>query len=254
MIDVEKCIASIDWLTLVEQDMSIEEIMDTITSKTNLIGNLRKIYNISSYVVPHSFYAYSCALQLVLEGKARISRIDIKFDFDERFDAFFARLGKTEPSKILYESFDVPSTVYYGKRESDIYVRMYDKQLESNLVSPLSRVEFEVKGSVAFEFSKRVRFLGYFDAFMFLYSRLEEYRIRHFYSLQLSDDLDIYNYLPFFTLDNNDYVARFYRFYKQYRKALLLYCHNLKIDNDTFFEIMNTEFSDFKEFSRKVVL
>ena len=254
MIDVEKCIASIDWLTLVEQDMSIEEISDFITSKTNLIGNLRKIHNISSYVVPHSFYAYSCALQLVLEGKARISRIDIKFDFCERFDVFFARLGNTEPSKILYESFDVPSTVYYGKRESDIYVRMYDKQLESNLVSPLSRVEFEVKGSVAFEFSKRVRFLGYFDAFMFLYSRLEEYRVRHFDSLQLSDDLDIYNYLPFSTLDNNDYVVRFYRFYKQYSKALLKYCKNLKIDNGTFFEIMNTDFSDFKDFSKKVVL
>ena len=254
MIDVEKCIASIDWLTLVEQDMSIEEIMDTITSKTNLIGNLRKIHNISSYVVPHSFYAYSCALQLVLEGKARISRIDIKFDFGERFDVFFARLGKTEPSKILYESFDIPSTVYYGKRESDIYVRMYDKQLESNLAYPLSRVEFEIKGSVAFEFSKRVRFLGFFDAFMFLYSRLEEYRVRHFDSLQLSDDLDIYNYFPFDTLDNNDYIARFYRFYKQYHKSLLLYCNNLKIDNDTFFEIMNEDFSDFKEFSKRVVV
>lgn len=254
MIDVEKCISSIDWLTLVEQDMSIEEISDFITSETNLVGNLRKIHNISSYVVPHSFYAYSCALQLVLDGKARISRIDIKFDFDERFDLFFARLADTEPSKILYERFDVPSTVYYGKRESDIYVRMYDKQLESNLLFPLSRVEFEVKGSVAFEFSKRIRFLGYVDAFMFLYSRLEEYRVRHFDTLQLSNELDIYNYLPFSTLDNNDYVARFYRFYKQYRKVLLLYCHNLKIDNDTFFEIMNTDFSDFKDFSKKVVL
>ncbi len=254
MIDVEKCIASIDWLTLVEQDMSIEEISDFITSETNLVGNLRKIHNIPSYVVPHSYYSYSCALQLVLDGKARISRIDIKFDFGERFDLFFDRLGKTEPSKILYESFYVPSTVYYGKRESDIYVRMYDKQLESNLASPLSRVEFEVKGSVAFEFSKRIRFLGYCDAFMYLYSKLEEYRVRHFDSLQLSDDLNIYDYLPFATPDDNDYVARFYRFYKQYSKSLLLYCHNLKIDNDTFFEIMNTEFSDFKDFSKKVVV
>lgn len=254
MIDVEKCIASIDWLTLVEQDMSIEEISDFITSKTNLTGNLRKIHNISSYVVPHSFYAYSFALQLVLDGKARISRIDIKFDFYELFYLFFDKLQNTNPSKILYESFDVPSTVYFGKRESDIYVRMYDKQLESDLDYPLSRVEFEVKGSVAFEFSKRVRFLGYFDAFMFLYSRLEEYRVRHFDSLQLSDDLDIYNYLPFTTLDNNDYVVRFYRFYQQYRNALLLYCKNLKIDHDTFFEIMNTEFSDFKDFSKKVVV
>lgn len=253
-IDFEKCVLRIDWLTLVEQDMSLEEISDFITYKTGLVGTLRKIHNVSSYVVPHNYYAYTIALQLVSDSKARVSRIDIKFDFEEDFELFFERLKNTEPSKILYEKFCVPSTVYYGHRQSDIYVRVYDKTLESQLDFALTRLEFEVKGSIAFEFSKRMKYLGNCDAFMYLYSKLEEYRVRHFDCLQMPSDLDIYDYFPFDTVDDNDYIARFYRFYKQYRNTVLGYCHNLKIDNDTFFEIMNTDFSDFKDFSKRVVL
>nr|CRY95560.1 hypothetical protein [uncultured prokaryote] len=102
-----------------------------------------------------------------LAAGATVRRIDLAVDIPEGMpgEGFYDRLvaGSAVTSSRTYQLINSNSgwTVYVGSRTSEKFLRIYDKQAESGLDEPLTRVELECKGDYAEGIAQYVDQEGY---------------------------------------------------------------------------------------------
>jgi len=96
-------------------------------------------------------------LQAVISAKGKVTRLDVAKDAqDERFNlaevAQMCSVGQftgTAQKCATINSSDGGQTLYIGSRQSERFVRVYDKAVESGQPGDWKRLEMETKGEVA---------------------------------------------------------------------------------------------------------
>ena len=222
-----------DWLSVTNEGISYEEML-IMLDENGIKFSLKHSYQHQYVVIDKECYTNLFAL-LVGNPNIRITRIDLKFDMFEDFKSIYTKYIESWTPHSIVGKKGRFETIYFNSRQSDIFCRFYDKTLESNLRFPCSRLEFEIKGVIAKQFSLRYSFISSNDAVAYLM----EY-IQHFvYRKNLDCILRLRNYgtyLPFDVVEHNTKVEKFRRFIKQYKSSLLNYLDSFDITPNEFFD------------------
>ena len=95
-----------------------------------------------------------------MRGK-EFSRIDLAFDLPIDLNDWYIMSDKSLKKTIFYGRNDKPETKYFGVRDSERYIRIYNKKLQLNEVDKkeiedehLWRIEFELKRSMTSKWDK----------------------------------------------------------------------------------------------------
>lgn len=105
-------------------------------------------------------FKLSTWLGQMLQAGANITRLDLCFDLYDKGEHAINELlawkdgkrsEKRRKVKLVYQPDDVNDgvTIYEGSRASDVFMKLYDKNVESRGQFPTSRFECELKGDVA---------------------------------------------------------------------------------------------------------
>lgn len=89
------------------------------------------------------------------------SRIDLAFDLPINLNEYYVMSDKALKKTIFYGRNDKPETKYFGVRDSERYIRIYNKKLQLSEVKKqevedehLWRIEFELKRSMTNKWDK----------------------------------------------------------------------------------------------------
>lgn len=115
--------------------------------------------------------------ELVKNGIFRITRIDVKFDFEISIEALLNSDSYTNYSNIIMGK-DGIETIYYGNRGSNLFCRIYDKGKELKIDDILTRLEYEIKSDLAEEFSELLFFFGYDSAISYIYNEIKKFNTK----------------------------------------------------------------------------
>jgi len=110
-------------------------------------------------------------LMRMLQHGANITRLDLTWDVQDKGElakseaALWVKGKRKENQRTVELRFkpdrpDEGCTIYEGVRQSDIYIRLYDKFAESHKQEPYSRFEAELKGDVAKAITARLKVLS----------------------------------------------------------------------------------------------
>lgn len=224
-----------DWISVTNEGISYEEML-IMLDENGIKFSIKHSYEHQYVVIDKECYTNLFAL-LVGNPYVRITRIDFKFDILKDFKELYVKYIDTWVPRSIVGQKDRFETIYFNSRQSDIFCRFYDKALESNLKFPCSRLEFEIKGIVAKQFSMRFSFISSDDAVAYLL----EY-IQHFMFRKNLDSLvrlgNFGSYVPFDIVEHNTKVEKFRRFVKQYSKSLLDYIDSFDLTPNEFFSYL----------------
>lgn len=236
---------SIDWISVINDNISYDE-MCLFFHQKNIKFDERYFMNNKYLVIGKE--SYSDLLHLMIDNNDfRITRIDVKCDFKNDFE------GVVLDGIALWEPYSSVSkggklqTLYFNSRQSDMFCRLYDKQAESDLDFPLTRLEFEIKGDIAYEFSKRLCYIGLDDAVNFIYSKINEFCKRK--SLNHLFHITTKAYLPFEVIERKTIKNKFRRFVHHNTNSYSRYMEYFNLSPHEFDEIM-TGNVDLEEFLR----
>lgn len=236
-----------DWLSVTNEGISYEDML-IMLDENGVKFTIKHSYEHQYVVIDKSCYTNLFAL-IVGNPSIRITRIDVKFDIFEDFKEIYAKfIDVWNPHSIVGKK-DRFETIYFNSRQSDIFCRFYDKTLESKLRFPCSRLEFEVKGVIARQFSMRYSFISSDDAVAYLMEYIQHFMYRK--NLDCLVRLGNYgSYVPFDVVEHNTKVEKFRRFIKQYSKSLLDYIDSFDLSPDEFFGYIEGN-SDIEELLRE---
>lgn len=224
-----------DWISCTNEGLSFEEFLMLLDSN-GIKFSIRRSFEHQFVVIDKTSYVEFFAL-LPSTSSVRLTRIDLRFDTFQDFRSMYEPyLEEWTPSSCVgklgrYE------TIYFGSRSSDLYCRFYDKQKESNLKFPCSRLEFEVKGYLCKQFSLRATYIDLDDALSFLLDSIRDFMFR-----QKLDGLIHFptygTYIPFDIVNHNSMVDKFRRFVKQYSSSILGYLDSFDLTGNEFVELL----------------
>ena len=167
----------IDWLSVINDSVSFDEMLLDFERNGIKFGE-RHIFNYNYVVVDKESYSKMFDL-LMGSTQYRITRIDIKFDYELSYSYLLNSYGSMFNFSSCVGNMNGTQTVYFGSRNSDLFCRLYDKTSEAGLDFDLSRLEYEIKGSVARIFSSRLSYIGFDDAYNYLMSTLYDFSAKH---------------------------------------------------------------------------
>lgn len=233
-----------DWISCTNEGVSFEEFLILLDSN-GIKFSIRRSFEHQFVVIDKSSYVEFFAL-LPSTPSVRITRIDLRFDTFQDFKAMYEPyLEDWRPSSCVgklgrYE------TIYFGSRSSDLYCRFYDKQKESNLNFPCSRLEFEVKGFLCKQFSLRISYISLDDALSFLLDNIRDFMYKQ--KLDGLVNIPTYGkYIPFDIVNHASMVDKFRRFVKQYSSSILSYLDSFDLNGNEFVELLEDK-SKLNEF------
>lgn len=222
-----------DWVSVTNEGLPYDEML-IMLDENNIKFTVKHSYEHQYVVIDKSSYANLFSL-LISNPSIRITRVDFKFDIFEDFEKIYSKyIDNWNPHSVVGKK-DRYETIYFNSRQSDIFCRFYDKALESNLKFPCSRLEFEIKGAVARQFSMRYSFVSPDDAVAYLMEYIQVFMFRK--NLDSLVRLGSFgSYVPFNVVEHNTKVEKFRRFIKQYSRSLLDYLDSFDLTADEFFE------------------
>ena len=165
-----------DWLSVTNDGISYDEML-IMLDENGIKFSIKHSYEHQYVVVDKDYYTSLFAL-LVGNPSIRITRIDLKFDIFEDFEKICDKYIDVWTPRSVVGKKDRFETIYFNSRQSDIFCRFYDKTLESNLHFPCSRLEFEIKGVIARQFSMRYSFISADDAVAYIMEYIQTFMFR----------------------------------------------------------------------------
>lgn len=245
----ENFIRSVDWISVVPQKTDIESLCGFLKEK-NIDFKVRYMLNNLYCVIDHKSYKHffdvfeSTDLKLM----CRITRLDIKFDFDKPYFELIDEFKRSwNYSNGIYDR-EGDSTIYFNSRKSSLFCRFYDKakELKLNDVN-LSRLEYEIKGYTIAVFSHRYTMFGLSDALNFLYESLASFNYRKGLDL-IAGTFEFDEPVPLDLLTRKSEKEKFRAFLKQYHHSILNYVDMLE-SSDDFFDLCH-DISKFDDLVR----
>lgn len=235
---------SIDWLSVINDGVSYDEML--LFLDRNEVGFDERYFMDKKFVVIHK-NSYGKAIELVrINSFLRITRLDVKMDFSNKFeDIVVDNIDLFKPYSAVSKKGKL-QTLYFNSRQSDMFCRLYDKQAESGLDFPLTRLEFEIKGDLSLEFSKRLTYLGLDDAVNFIYSKINEFCERKELSHLFYVATQVY--LPFEVIENQTIKNKFRRFVRHNANSYKHYMKFFDLSLVEFNELMNGDNHDLENF------
>lgn len=225
-----------DWLSVTNEGISYEEML-IMLDENGIRFTIKHSYEHQYVVINKECYTNLFAL-LVGNPSIRITRIDFKFDIFEDFEKLYSKHIEFWTPHSVVGKKDRFETIYFNSRQSDLFCRFYDKTLESGLKFPCSRLEFEIKGVIARQFSLRYSFISADDAVAYLMEYIQGFMFRK--NLDYIVKLGNYgSYVPFDIVEHNTKVEKFRRFIKQYSRSLLDYTYSFDLTPDEFFDYVD---------------
>lgn len=235
----------IDWISLINDGISYQEMLFLLDSR-GIKFNERYFMSKKYIVISKGVDNYrDIMLLLASEKRLRITRIDFKLDFKNDFeDVVVQRIANWEPHSSVSQKGHL-QTLYFNSRQSDLFCRLYNKQVESDLPFPLTRLEYEIKGNLAFEFSKRLSYIGFADALDFLFDKINEFNTRKnltdMFYITTKDYLSV-NFIEDFSVKN-----KFRRFVRHNKNSYSYYIDYFNITPEDFDNLM-TGVTDLEKF------
>ena len=239
-----------DWLSVTNESISYDEML-IMLDENGIKFSIKHSYEHQYVVIDKSCYTNLFAL-LVGNPSIRITRIDFKFDIFNDFGELSSKYIDIWVPHSVVGKKNKFETIYFNSRQSDIFCRFYDKTLESKLKFPCSRLEFEIKGVIARQFSMRFSFISADDAVAYLMEYIQTFMFR-----KNLDGLVRFgsfgSYVPFDIVEHNTKVEKFRRFIKQYSNSILNYLDSFDLTPDEFFDYVEGN-SDVESLLRENVL
>lgn len=209
----------VDWLSVINDGISYDEMLSSLEAYD--IEYSEKYFMNKKYAKIEKGSLCRFLMTFHLLKGIRITRLDFKLDFNNSFTDVFNKYScdfnsHSEVSKKL--KFE---TIYFNSRQSDLFCRLYDKTAESNLDFPLTRLEYEIKGNLAFEFSARFFHFGFRDAINWFFEKINEFNSRkglsNLFYISTTDTVD------FKLVDNATTKEKFRRFVKHNKNSYKKY-------------------------------
>lgn len=238
-----------DWLSVTNENIPYEDML-IMLDENGIKFTIKHSYEHQYVVIDKDSYTNLFAL-LVGNPSIRITRIDFKFDIFEDFKELYSKFIDVWTPHSIVGKKDRFETIYFNSRQSDIFCRFYDKTLESKLRFPCSRLEFEVKGVIARQFSLRYSFISSDDAVAYIMEYIQHFMFRK--NLDCLVRLGNYgSYVPFDIVEHNTKVEKFRRFIRQYGNSILSYIDSFDLSKNDFFDYIEGN-ADVEELLRENV-
>lgn len=236
-----------DWLSVTNEGISYEEML-IMLDENGIKFSIKHSYEHQYVVIDKDCYTNLFAL-LIGNPSIRITRIDFKFDIFEDFEEVYTKYIEVWTPHSVVGKKNRYETIYFNSRQSDIFCRFYDKTLESKLRFPCSRLEFEIKGVIARQFSMRYSFISSDDAVAYLMEYIQCFMFRK--NLDCLVRLGNFGtYVSFDIVEHNTKVEKFRRFIKQYSNSLLNYLDSFDLTPNEFFDYVEGK-SDIEKLLRE---
>lgn len=225
----------IDWISVINDGVSYDEMLLLLESQ-GISFEERYFMNKKYVFISKSFDNYRKLIFLLSFCKdLRITRIDFKMDFKNDFDEVVGIFNLDSHSEVSKQG--KVQTIYFNSRQSDLFCRLYNKQVESDLPFPLTRLEYEIKGNLAYIFSKRISYLGFDDSLSFLFDKINEFNSRK--GLNNIFYITTGEYLPVDVVEDYSIKNKFRRFVKHNRNSYSNYMEYFNITPDDLDKLMN---------------
>lgn len=238
-------IYGLDWISVINDGISYQEML-FLLDKHGISFTERYYMNSKYVVIGKNIENYRNLILLFGSIKdIRITRLDFKLDYKNDFeDVVVQRIANWEPHSSVSQKGKL-QTLYFNSRQSDLFCRLYNKQAESDLPFPLTRLEYEIKGQLAYEFSKRLSYIGFEDALSFLFDKINEFNQRkHLTDLFYMTTKD---YLPLDFIESFSVKNKFRRFVRHNKNSYSYYMDYFRIGPEELDDIM-TGVTDINEF------
>lgn len=225
----------IDWISVINDGISYQEMLVLLDSRD--ITFEERYYMNKKYVfISKSLENYRNLIFLLIFSKdIRITRIDFKLDFKNDFNEVVGKFNLESHSEVSKKG--ELQTIYFNSRQSDLFCRLYNKQAESALPFPLTRLEYEIKGNLAYIFSKRISYLGISDSLSFLFDKINSFNSRK--GLTNLFYITSGDYLPVEVVESYSVKNKFRRFIKHNRNSYSNYMEYFNITPDELDKLMN---------------
>lgn len=227
-------IHGLDWISVINDGMSYNDMLVLLDS--NGIGFHERYYMDKKYVVIEkttdnyrNFLLLFCAFKDI-----RITRFDFKLDYKNEFKQVIERFQFDSHSEVS-KNGEV-ETIYFNSRQSDMFCRLYNKQIESNLPFPLTRLEYEIKGNLAYEFSKRLLYIGFSDALNFIFDKINAFNERK--GLTEMFYMTTHDFIPVEFIEQYSVKNKFRRFVKHNKNSYAYYIDYFNMNPDEFDKVM----------------
>lgn len=236
----------LDWLSVTNYQVSFDELLIDLDKQGIAFDEKRNFDN--RYCVIHKD-SYSKFIDYMVGcASARITRFDLAFDIAKDYMEIVNEYINEWCPHSCVGSKDRFQTIYFNSRQSDMFCRLYDKQLEAGLDNPLTRLEYEVKGVIALQFSMRLVFVGVDDALSYLIEYIEKFNISKNLLLIRFQNLGKIKPVEFSIIDKAITDNKFRRFIRQYRKSIIDYCMHYGLSGIDFLKICEGEINIEKLF------
>lgn len=221
----------IDWISIINENVSYDEMLFELELHGILFSE-RHMFNNKYVVIDKN--SYSRCIDL-LDGSSsyRITRLDLKFDYDMKFEDIVSLYGTDWDFTSCVGDRDSIKTIYFGSRNSDLFCRFYNKTAESNLDFDLSRLEYEIKGQVARLFSARLSYIGFDDAYNYIMQILTEFSSKH-NLISFFNVFDFSSPVDFSIIDNKISKEKFIYFVRHNASSFLTWLDKFDITPEEF--------------------
>lgn len=224
----------IDWISVINDGVSYDEML-MLLEHHGIFFEERYFMNKKYVFISKSLDNYRKLILLLSFVKdLRITRIDFKMDFKNDFDDIVGKFDLDSHSEVSKQG--KVQTIYFNSRQSDLFCRLYNKQAESDLPFPLTRLEYEIKGNLAYIFSKRISYLGFDDSLSFLFDKINDFNVRK--GLNNIFYITTGEYLPVDVVEDYSIKNKFRRFIKHNRNSYSYYLDYFNITPDEFDKLM----------------
>lgn len=227
----------IDWIAGVPK-CNLEDF-EFICDSLSLKYRVNKIYNhkvITFEIHEMKIEKIPVIFELVKNGLFRITRIDVKFDFEISIDNLLNSDKYTNYSNIIMGKEGI-ETIYYGNRGSSLFCRIYDKGKELKIDDILTRLEYEIKSDLAEEFSEQVFFFGFDDAISYIYKKIVIFNEKH--EIHILDNYETVETLKINILKDKSDRVKFKNFCVHNSNSINKYIDKYKLSWNMFFTLLN---------------
>ena len=195
-------IESVDWLSVINDGIPYSQFISDLRLNTNIEFTEKYMFNHQYVVISKNSYTEFFDYFESKNGICRITRLDLKFDIAEPYHCVLSKYqNEFSYSSGVFDKEEI-STIYFNSRQSDLFCRLYNKQKESDLDFPLTRLEYEIKGIIMQNFSMRYFYFGLDDALNYLYELITEFNYNK-NLLGLFPFLEYKQPIPFSTIVHN---------------------------------------------------
>jgi len=174
--------------------------------------------------------------ELVKNNLLRITRIDIKFDYEIDINKAIESDLYTQYSNIII-GLEGIETIYYGNRGSNLFCRIYNKAKELKLDEKLTRVEYEIKGDLAEEFNEQIRFFDFDNAISLMYKYILEFNQQK--GINMLDNYETIETLKINILNEKSEREKFKNFCIHNGRSINKYISKYDLSWNMFFNLIN---------------